>query len=253
MTDGGTFSGRQWTLAGGLALALHGLLAWAWLAATPPLAPASGGQGGLRVGTLSLGAAAAPRVTAVAPEAPTRPAPLPTATQTMTEVAPRPDAPTPPPTATQADERAPAEPKTRPRAPGQRPTQRPTERATERAVEHASTATRRSDEGGHAGDDSGREGGVGVDREARPLPGNPRPAYPRLARRQGIEGRVLIRVAVLDSGRVGHAEVSRGSGARALDDAALAAVRRWRFHPALRRGQAIAATVTVPVVFRLED
>ncbi|AGA91509.1 TonB family protein [Thioflavicoccus mobilis 8321] len=242
MTDGGTFSRGQWALAAGVALALHGLLAWAWLAATPPLAPASGGHGGLRVGTLSLGAAEAPRVTAVAAEAPTRAVPRPTATQTMAEVAP-------PPRQTEAEAVRPPRPEPPPRAPSQRPPQRTSERPTERT----STAQPRDDKGGHAGGDSGREGAVGADHEARPLPDNPRPVYPLLARRQGIEGRVLIRVAVLDSGRVGRAEVSRGSGARALDNAALAAVRRWRFHPALRNGQAIAATITVPVIFRLED
>ena len=38
----------------------------------------------------------------------------------------------------------------------------------------------------------------------------------------------------------------------ALDAAALAAVRQWRFVPAQRGGEPVAGVVTVPLVFRLE-
>jgi periplasmic protein TonB len=92
-----------------------------------------------------------------------------------------------------------------------------------------------------------------VDRGARPLAGNPRPDYPRLARERGYQGRVVIRVTVLPDGRVGQAELAQGTGYALLDQSAMRAVSRWRFAPAQRAGKPTAATIAVPVVFRLEE
>ncbi|MBT8420682.1 MAG: energy transducer TonB, partial [Gammaproteobacteria bacterium] len=81
----------------------------------------------------------------------------------------------------------------------------------------------------------------------------PRPVYPRMARRRGQEGEVMIRVSILGSGRVGSASVARSSGHRLLDRAALKAIKGWSFQPARRGGKAVTATLTVPVIFRLEQ
>ncbi len=58
---------------------------------------------------------------------------------------------------------------------------------------------------------------------------NPSPTYPPSARHQHIEGVVLIRLDVDAAGDVIHCEVSRSSGSRLLDEAALTAARRWHF------------------------
>lgn len=79
------------------------------------------------------------------------------------------------------------------------------------------------------------------------------PAYPRLARRQGWEGVVRVRVQVAADGQVLAASVARSSGYEVLDEAALAAVRGWRFRPARdAQGRPRADMVEVPVRFRLE-
>lgn len=241
----------DWAIALGIAVALHGVLAWLWLLTTPPLSPPNGGRGGVTLGTLAWrggdnaplraeSAATAPAIPAL-PAPPAEPAtPLPPP-QRMAE--PRP-APRTGGAAATASDRA----QTRGRkaaAASPRPSERPSVRSTAEAEAHDL-------EGGRSGAAAGPDGTAGVDRDATPLPNNPRPVYPMLARRQGIEGRVLIRVAVRQSGQVGDVDIARSSGSSLLDDAALRAVRRWRFHPALRSGQAITATITVPVVFRLE-
>lgn len=82
---------------------------------------------------------------------------------------------------------------------------------------------------------------------------NPPPRYPRLARRRGQEGRVLLRVAVRSDGRPRSIAVLRSSGHRLLDEAALEAVRRWQFVPAERDGRPIEGQVDVPVAFRLTE
>lgn len=77
----------------------------------------------------------------------------------------------------------------------------------------------------------------------------PAPRYPQEALRMGAGGRVQIRVTVAANGSVDRLEITEGSGNRYLDRAALEAVRRWQFQPAIRNGQPVAADVTVPIAF----
>ena len=80
---------------------------------------------------------------------------------------------------------------------------------------------------------------------------NPPPAYPARARRQGVQGTVLLRLLITSGGRVDKVDVVTSSGHRELDDAAIDAVGLWRFRPALEGGVATDQWVDVPVVFRL--
>lgn len=82
---------------------------------------------------------------------------------------------------------------------------------------------------------------------------NPPPSYPLSARRRGIEGTVLVRAEVAAGGECLRAELKKSSGAEVLDQAALEAVRKWRFVPARRGSQAVAAWVEVPITFKLEN
>jgi protein TonB len=82
---------------------------------------------------------------------------------------------------------------------------------------------------------------------------NPAPRYPAEARREGAEGTVLLRVWVAADGGPTRVEVERSSGHRALDAAAMGAVRNWRFVPAQRGGEAVEGIATVPLVFRLDS
>lgn len=82
---------------------------------------------------------------------------------------------------------------------------------------------------------------------------NPKPPYPPASRRLGEEGRVVLRVRVGADGLAEHVELRQSSGFARLDAAAAEAVARWRFVPATRGAQAMAAWVLVPVVFNLES
>lgn len=108
-----------------------------------------------------------------------------------------------------------------------------------------------------AGSGSGRsgtatDGHAAGDRQAAPAY-QPKPHYPAFARRLGHEGRVVIRVQVLSSGAVGTARIEHSSGYAALDEAALATIKRWRFRPAQRGGRSVDATVNVPISFKLSE
>jgi protein TonB len=80
---------------------------------------------------------------------------------------------------------------------------------------------------------------------------NPAPRYPSFAQKQGWEGKVLLRVFVLASGKAGKVEIAESSGRKTLDDAAVAAVKNWTFVPARRGSRTIDGWTTVPIEFRL--
>lgn len=80
---------------------------------------------------------------------------------------------------------------------------------------------------------------------------NPAPAYPALSKRLKEIGRVLLSVHVSREGSALSVDVLSSSGFSRLDEAAVTAVRRWRFVPAQQGGRAIAAVVTVPIEFSL--
>ena len=82
---------------------------------------------------------------------------------------------------------------------------------------------------------------------------NPLPRYPYLARRRGQEGRVVLRVLVSETGVAKAVSIRRPSGYRLLDEAALKAIRAWRFVPARRAGIPVAGALDVPVSFRLNE
>jgi protein TonB len=79
----------------------------------------------------------------------------------------------------------------------------------------------------------------------------PAPPYPGAARRQGIEGDVILQLSVDEAGKLISVAVARGSGHRVLDEAAIAAVKLWRFEPAVVDGRPVAAVAELPVRFRL--
>lgn len=81
---------------------------------------------------------------------------------------------------------------------------------------------------------------------------NPAPRYPPLARRMRQEGKVVLRVLVDIGGAASQIEVRNSSGSDVLDEAALEAVKRWRFVPARRGDQPVAAWVLVPITFTLQ-
>jgi protein TonB len=79
----------------------------------------------------------------------------------------------------------------------------------------------------------------------------PPPRYPIAARERGLQGVVVLSVLVRSDGRVDAARVASSSGAAALDEAALAAVRTWVFAPARQGDLAVESVVEVPVKFAL--
>ena len=75
------------------------------------------------------------------------------------------------------------------------------------------------------------------------------PFYPEEAKRDGIEGTVLVQALVIEDGTV--ADTRAVPSIPALEDAAVACVRQWRFKPAMTGGKPVAVWVVVPIRFVL--
>ncbi len=74
--------------------------------------------------------------------------------------------------------------------------------------------------------------------------------YPVIARKQGIEGNVIVKIVVDENGKPGNPTVLR-SPSPLLDDAAVTAVMKQLFEPGRQRGRAVKVEVVIPVKFRL--
>ncbi len=79
------------------------------------------------------------------------------------------------------------------------------------------------------------------------------PPYPAGLSKEGVEGRVLLRIAVDSSGRAIEVRVEESSGNPALDESARTTAQQWRFNPKHVDGQPVAGEVLVPVDFRAKD
>ncbi len=82
---------------------------------------------------------------------------------------------------------------------------------------------------------------------------NPRPEYPRAAREAGWEGTTVLQVLVLPDGTAGSVTLHKTSGYAVLDEAALTAVKAWRFIPAMDGNFPIKSVVRLPIRFDLKD
>lgn len=80
-----------------------------------------------------------------------------------------------------------------------------------------------------------------------PREGTPR--YPKAAQDAGIEGVVIAQIVVGPDGRVAEADLVRSIPL--LDEAALDAIRAWRYEPTVINGQAVPVRMTVTVNFSL--
>jgi TonB family protein len=109
---------------------------------------------------------------------------------------------------------------------------------------------------GAKGDGTGG-GGVGsgdaLSGLARPVSGyQVKPLYPESARKAGAQGITLLKLRVLENGKVGEVQIEQSAGHSDLDMAAADAVRRWVFEPARMGKQPVAVWVLLPVKFELQ-
>lgn len=242
------FTYSQYLFAASLALLAHVSIAYLLLAEAPLQAPPAGHA--MSITLTTSGSATRDMV-----QGGSKPAKTPSS-QPQMQAIPQMQAMAPPPAVPLKETLRPKPqqspfPKPVQHAPRQRsaaPTKRAPKTPIKPAIAHRHEATEVTAERSSSSTKGGQRDAV-----AAPLGGNVPPSYPALARRRGYQGRVVVRVSVQANGGVGSAVVTQSSGHNILDEAALEAVRQWRFRPAQRAGRSVNATLDVPVVFQLEQ
>jgi TonB family protein len=76
-----------------------------------------------------------------------------------------------------------------------------------------------------------------------------KPKYPKEAKESGVEGKVSLRCLVRSDGTVDKVEAI--SGEEPFIEAAMAAVRKWKYQPLVLNGVAVEFDTTVQVIFQL--
>lgn len=76
---------------------------------------------------------------------------------------------------------------------------------------------------------------------------NPKPTYPAMSRRQGEQGKTIVRVLIGVDGLPKQTELAKSSGFARLDQAAIDTIMRWRFVPGKRAGVAEPMWFNIPI------
>ena len=79
------------------------------------------------------------------------------------------------------------------------------------------------------------------------------PRYPEIARKAKVQGTVILQAIIHKNGTVGNVTVLKSPGPKfGFDEAAMAAVRQWRYKPGLQNGKPVDVYFTVVVDFVLQ-
>lgn len=76
--------------------------------------------------------------------------------------------------------------------------------------------------------------------------------YPEMARKAGIEGKVIVQFIVNEEGKVENPQVIRGIGGGA-DDEALRVIKQAEFEPGRQRGEPVPVQMSLPITFQLQN
>ncbi len=82
---------------------------------------------------------------------------------------------------------------------------------------------------------------------------NPKPPYPALAIKLGLEGKVVILAEVLPSGKAGKVVIENSSGHELLDESALQTISKWQFASTRKDGVIVNQVIRIPITFNLKS
>ena len=82
---------------------------------------------------------------------------------------------------------------------------------------------------------------------------NPHPPYPIVARKKGLQGKLILKVSINNDGSVKNVVVGKSSGHKILDRVSKETVEKWVFIPAKKMGKPVEANIKVPIRFVLTE
>ena len=79
------------------------------------------------------------------------------------------------------------------------------------------------------------------------------PRYPKEARKAGVQGHVTLHAVIASDGTIAKVEVVKSTSPQhGFEDAAIAAVKQWRYRPGTIGGAAVPVYFTVTIGFTFE-
>jgi protein TonB len=76
--------------------------------------------------------------------------------------------------------------------------------------------------------------------------------YPTLAKRNGVEGRVVVRVLIGKKGKAEKMEVVQSEPEGIFDENAMKSLKYWQFRPGILNGELVPTWVSIPLSFKLD-
>jgi protein TonB len=80
-----------------------------------------------------------------------------------------------------------------------------------------------------------------------------KPVYPEIARKAGLEGRLVVRVLIDKDGKPQKAQVVKSTGIEAFEESAIDAVMKSSYSPAIQNGRPVKCWMTIPIKFSLNS
>ncbi|MBN2011574.1 energy transducer TonB [candidate division KSB1 bacterium] len=75
--------------------------------------------------------------------------------------------------------------------------------------------------------------------------------YPEIARKAGVEGRVMVHAQIDEKGNVVNTRILQSLGNNGCDEAAIEAIKKVKWKPAMQRDRPVKVWISIPVVFKL--
>tara|TARA_B100000287_G_C20596596_1_gene766350 strand:- start:60 stop:773 length:714 start_codon:yes stop_codon:yes gene_type:complete len=82
---------------------------------------------------------------------------------------------------------------------------------------------------------------------------NPHPPYPIIARKKGLQGKLILSVIVNNDGSVKNVSIRESSGHLILDRVSKETIEKWIFTPAKIMGKTVVDNIQVPIRFVLTE
>jgi len=76
--------------------------------------------------------------------------------------------------------------------------------------------------------------------------------YPEIARKAGVEGRVVVNCLIDEKGNVIRTKILKSLGNNGCDEAAVSAIQSVKWKPAKQRDKPVKVWIGIPVVFKLK-
>lgn len=77
--------------------------------------------------------------------------------------------------------------------------------------------------------------------------------YPDIAMEAGIEGTVIVQTYIDENGNVGETIILKGIPNTGLNEAAVSAIKRTKWKPALQRDKKVGVWISIPIIFEISS